>query len=356
VRTSAAAASTGATVDRAAGGSGGLAWPVAAMVAVAAIGTAMRLWESWWWALLAAEFTLLVFAADAFGRRLTLRRLRGYHRALAFLFPLLALASWELLARSEILNPRWFPPPTTIARALWDLTVNVDGFSGLSLLGRPWLLPRRVLDSGWAGVRATFAESHLWSTLARVLFGFALGSVPGVVVGMAMGLNKTVRAMLDATMSAVYVVPKIAIFPLLMLVFADPFGEGPKVSVVGISAFFLVALSTMAGVQGLEPVLLDAGKNFGAGRWQMFRHVVLPGAMPIIFNGLRLALGTSLIVIVAVEFVRSRTGVGYLVYYHWQVLSIPKMYASLLVIMGLGVALTAILQAVERRVMPWRRQ
>jgi NitT/TauT family transport system permease protein len=68
-----------------------------------------------------------------------------------------------------------------------------------------------------------------------------------------MGLNRTVRTMLDATMSAIYVLPKIAIFPILMLVFPDPFGEGPKVAVVAISAFFLVAISTMAGVQGIDP-------------------------------------------------------------------------------------------------------
>jgi len=87
----------------------------------------------------------------------------------------------------------------------------------------------------------------------------------------------------------------------------------------------------------------------------MFRHVILPGALPIVFSGLRLALGTSLIVIVAVEFVRADRGVGYLIFYNWQVLSTAKMYAALVVVMVLGVALTALLQAVERRVMPWRR-
>jgi len=334
---------------------GDLVWPVAGLVVVAVAATALGLWRDWWWALLAAEFTLLVFAAEALERRLPFRLQRGYQSALAWLFPLLLLTSWQWLSTSGVLNPRWFPPPTTIAVALWDMVVNADRFSGLSLLGRPWQLPARVAESGWAGVAATFAESHLWATLARVLLGFVLGALPGVLIGMVMGLNKTVRAMLDATMSAIYVLPKIAVFPLLMLVFADPFGEGPKVTVVAISAFFLVALSTMAGVQGIDPVLVQAGKNFGANRWQMFRHVILPGALPIVFNGLRLALGTALIVIVAVEFVRSQTGVGYLVYYHWQVLSTPKMYAALLVIMGLGVGLTALLQAVERRVMPWKR-
>lgn len=328
--------------------------PLSGMFVLALGATLLGLWNELWVVLLAAEFALLVFAAEALQRRLPFRLQTPYQKALAWLFPVLLLATWQWLATSGILNPRWFPPPTRIAAALWDMTVNFDRFNETSLLGRPWLAPGRLVQDGWSGVAALFAESHMWATLSRVLVGFALGALPGVLIGMVMGLNKTVRAMLDATMSAVYVLPKIAIFPLLMLVFADPFGEGPKITVVAISAFFLVALSTMAGVQGIDQVFLQAGRNFGAGRWQMFRHVILPGALPIVFNGLRLALGTSLVVIVAVEFVRSQTGVGYLVYYNWQVLSTPKMYAALLVIMALGVGLTTLLQFVERRVMPWR--
>src|SRR5690606_11741575 len=134
----------------------------------------------------AAEFTLLVFAAEALERRLPFRLQRGYQSALAWLFPLLLLTSWQWLSTSGVLNPRWFPPPTTIAVALWDMVVNADRFSGLSLLGRPWQLPARVAESGWAGVAATFAESHLWATLARVLLGFVLGALPGVLIGMVM--------------------------------------------------------------------------------------------------------------------------------------------------------------------------
>jgi len=325
------------------------------MVALALFASLFGLWTDWWVVIFAAEFTLLVVALEALERRLPFRLHTPYQRMLAWLFPVLLLASWQWLATSGIINPRWFPPPSRIAEALWQLIVNYDRFNETSLIGRPWLIPSRLAESGWAGVQALFAESHVWATLSRMLVGFVIGSVPGIVIGMIMGLNRTVRAMLDSTMSAIYVLPKIAIFPLLMLVFADPFGEGPKITVVAISAFFLVALSTMAGVQGIDPVLIQAGKNFGANRWQMFRHVILPASLPIVFSGLRLALGTSLVVIVAVEFVRSQSGVGYLVYYNWQVLSPAKMYAALLVIMALGVGLTAALQFIERRAMPWRR-
>jgi len=274
---------------------------------------------------------------------------------LALGFPLSLLLVWEWLAGSGVLKPRWFPPPSQIAVALWDLTVTYDRFNRSSLIGRPWLLPQALVDAGWVGIRGLVRESHVWATLSRVLGGFVIGAVPGVLLGMVMGLNRTVQMMLDATTSAIYVLPEIAIFPILMLVFPNPFGEGPKVAVVAISAFFLVAISTMAGVQGIDEVYLEAGRSFGANRWQMVRHVILPGALPIVFSGLRLALGTVLIVIVAVEFVRADRGVGFLIYCDWQVLVRPRLYAALVVVMGLGVGLTALLQWVERRVMPWRR-
>ncbi|MGB1287799.1 MAG: ABC transporter permease, partial [Aggregatilineales bacterium] len=204
------------------------------------------------------------------------------------------------------------------------------------------------------GVQSLFNESHVFATLMRVFIGFILGATPGIIIGMAMGMNQTIRNMLDTTLSAVYVLPKIAIFPIMMLIFPDPFGEGPKIAVVAISAFFLVAINTMTGVRDIDPVYIQAARNFGAKRFQLFWHVILPGALPVIFTGLRLALGTGLIVTVAIEFVRAKIGVGRVILYHWEILSTEKMYAGLLMTMILGVVLTYGLQWIEHRVMPWR--
>lgn len=307
------------------------------------------------WLLVGSVLALFVFLADRFSKRVPVRRKPLYNRLLATLFPLLLLTAWELMVNWGYLNGRWFPPPTRIAKALWDLVVTYDRFNRTSLLGRPWLIPSVLPEQGWRGAWGLIAESHVLATLYRVAVGFLIGAAPGVLTGMAMGLNKTIRQMLDPIMSAVYVLPKIAIFPLMMLIFADPFGEGPKVAVIAITAFFLIALNTMAGVMGIEPVYLEAGRNYGAGRWQMLRHVIVPAALPIIFSGLRIALGSALIVIVAVEFIRAQQGVGFLVFYYWQILSIDKMYASLFVVMLMGVGLTWLLQWIERKTMPWRR-
>lgn len=331
-------------------------WRVGVLTAFNGLVTLLGLWPALWWLAALVDFVLVVLVAEAGAALIPVRFARPYARALAVAFPLLLVLGWELLVRAGILSPDWFPPPTRIVAALWQLATTFDEFSQTSLLGRPWLLPHRVAEDGVAGAAAAFAESHLLVTLMRVFLGFLVGVVPGILLGVVMGMSRTVRTMIDVTLSAFYVLPKIAIFPIMMLVFPDPFGEGPKIAVVAISAFFLVTINTMVGVRDIDPVYLEAGRNYGANRWQLLRHVILPGAMPVMFAGLRLALGTALIVIIAIEFVRAKTGVGFLTFYYWEILAPEKMYAGLLVVMLLGVLLTAGLQWVERLVMPWRRE
>jgi len=271
---------------------------------------AVALCRPLWWLALLGNFVAVVLLAERLGRIVPPRRRRAYERTLAFGFPVLALVAWQGIVDAGILSPTWFPQPTRIAQALWDLTVSFDRFSETSLFGRPWRMPAAFRESGLAGVWALFAEGHVWATLGRVAAGFVLGAIPGIFLGVIMGINQTVRLMLDTTLSAIYVLPKIAIFPIVMLMFADPFGEGPKIVVVALSVFFLMTINTMAGVRDIDPVFVMAGRNYGASGLRLFRHVIIPAALPVIFAGLRLALGTALIVIISVEFLRARQGVG----------------------------------------------
>jgi NitT/TauT family transport system permease protein len=310
-------------------------------------------WPSLWILGLLGNFFLIVILAEHLGTQIPVRYSKLYERCLTLAFPLLLMLSWEMLVHAGILNPRWFPPPSKIAHALWDMARSYDRFSKTSLLGRPWLLPQKFSEDGWNGIQSMVNESHVLLTLFRVFSGFFFGALPGIVVGVIMGMNRTVRLMLDSTMSAIYVLPKIAIFPLMMLIFANPFGEGPKIAVVAVASFFLVAINTMAGVRDIEKVYFESGNNYGANRWQMFRHVTVPGALPVIFAGLRLALGTAIIATVAIEFVRAKKGAGFLILYYWEVMMPEKMYASLVVVMLLGIGLNVGLEWVGRRIMPW---
>ncbi len=330
-------------------------WLAVALGAWNALFFAAGLWFPLWWLGLFGDFVLAVLIAERASHLVPPRRRALYEGTLAFGFPALALVAWQLIVDAGILSATWFPQPTKIARALWDMTVSYDRFSHTSLIGRPWLIPEAFRQSGLQGVWGLVAESHVWTTLARVGAGFVVGVIPGTLLGVVMGMNKTVRLMLDTTLSAIYVLPKIAIFPIVMLMFADPFGEGPKIVVVALSVFFLMTINAMAGVRDIDPVFLMAGRNYGARGFQLLRHVIIPAAMPVIFAGLRLSLGTALIVIISVEFLRAKQGVGFITFYYWEVLNPEKMYAGLTVVMLLGILLTYVLQWIERRVMPWQR-
>lgn len=312
-------------------------------------------WRAWAWPAIGISFVLLILICERVGRHVPVRARKTYEHTLALGFPALLLAVWEMAGAMELISPLWFPPPSAIATALWDVTVSYDRFSETSLLGRPWLIPQQFREGGLAAVGTLLSESHVLATIGRVFAGFILGAVPGILLGVVMGINQTVRLMLDTTLAAIYVLPKIAIFPVVMLMFADPFGEGPKIVVVALSVFILMTINTMTGVRNIDPVYLMAGRNYGASPLQMLCHVILPGAMPVIFAGLRIALGTAMIVIISVEFLRAKQGVGYMTFYYWEVLVPEKMYAGLVVVMILGVALTATLAWLQRRLMPWRR-
>jgi NitT/TauT family transport system permease protein len=269
-------------------------------------------------------------------------------RLLAAGAPVTLLLLWELAVYLEWIDARFFPAPSAILAALWALTVKGE------LLGKLWLLPGLIVQGDWIGARTVLVEGHVWVSLYRIFLGFLLGAVPGIILGVLMGMSRTLRVALDPLISAVYVLPKIAILPLVMLVFG--IGELSKVVIVAVASFFLVLINTSVGVRDIDPIFFEAGRNYGANRWQMFWHIIIPGAMPVIFAGLRLSLGTALIVIIAAEFVAAKYGLGYLIWFSWQTLLTENMFAGLVVIMALGMLFTSGLQAWERRLMPWQRE
>jgi NitT/TauT family transport system permease protein len=273
---------------------------------------------------------------------------RNRDHLLSIGFPIFLVALWELTVSLKWLDPRFFPAPSTVGNALWNLIAKGE------LLGPFWLLPEKIRAGEWQGALKVLGEGHLWISLFRIFAGFLLGAIPGIILGVMMGMNRTIRVALDPVISAIYVLPKIAILPLVMLIFG--IGEISKIVIVSVASFFLVLINTTAGVRDIEPIFFEAGYNYGASRWQMFNHVIIPGALPIIFTGLRLSLGTALIVIIAAEFVAAKHGLGYLIWFSWQTLLTENMFAGLVVIMILGAIFTRGLQVIEKWLMPWQRE
>jgi len=243
------------------------------------------------------------------------------HRAIAVLTPVVLLLLWELAARAQWIDPRFFSSPLRIFAEFYAMTASGE-----------------LLD-------------HTWVSLVRVLIGFAIGTAAGVVLGLGIGLFPTVSALFKPLIDATFPIPKVGLLPLVIILFG--LGEASKYAIIALSVFYLIVINTAAGVHQIERIYLDVGRNYRAGRLMMFTDVALPGALPSILTGMKVGMGVSLIIIVTAESLAAKSGIGFLIWTSWQVFEVEKMYVGLFVSALLGFALAAILDWIERRLVPW---
>ncbi|MCL2652831.1 MAG: ABC transporter permease [Propionibacteriaceae bacterium] len=251
------------------------------------------------------------------------RRLARRDVLLSIFTPIGLLALWEVSARLGWIDARLFSPPT------------------------------RILSEGAKMVTSGQLWTNLWPTLVRLMVGFVTGSIAGIIVGLLMGVSRVVRAALGPMFTALYALPKIAILPLLLLIFG--LTETPKILSVAISVFFILQINTVAGVLQIDDRILEAARAYRATGWRLFRFVLLPGAVPSIFTGLQVAAGSGVIVITAVEYVASNQGLGFLIWNSWLLFQPAQMYVGLIVVSLLGALLTWAVVLLERAIVPWRR-
>jgi ABC-type nitrate/sulfonate/bicarbonate transport system permease component len=243
-------------------------------------------------------------------------------RIISVASPLALLLLWEITVRAGLVDVRFFPAPSRIFGALVDLAAS----------GALWM--------------------HTWASLQRLFWGSLIGMVPALALGLLMGLSRPLRSIVDPLVAATYPVPKSAILPLLLLIFG--LGEGSKIAMVAIGAFYPVLVNASAGVREIDRIYLDVGHNFRASRWQMFRTIALPGALPLVMAGVKLGVGMGLILVTVAEMVGARSGLGYMIWYAWEVLSVETMYAGLLTIALVGFLFTFALNELERWIIPWK--
>src|SRR5215831_1683583 len=188
-------------------------------------------------------------------------------RLLYLISPIGLLVVWQILLMVGVGDRRFIPAPSDIA-----------------------LRFARLAGSGEL-------EWHVAVTLTRVFAGFVIGALPAVVVGLFMAMFKPVRILVDPLIAALFPIPKIALMPLLLLVFG--FGDASKIALVAIAVFFPVVVNTYTGAANIEKIYWDVARNYGASETVLFTRVVFFGALPMIFAGLRIALAVSFVVLVA---------------------------------------------------------
>ncbi|HEX2903665.1 MAG TPA: ABC transporter permease [Jatrophihabitans sp.] len=250
------------------------------------------------------------------------RALRWLRTPVGALVPIVVVVLlWQLGSAAGVINRTFFPEPSQCFSALWHLIRDGE------------LLP------------------NLWISIKRIILGFLLGVIPAIVVGVSMARLPWVRAIIDPLIAVTYPIPVVAILPLLLVIFGT--GSQPIIVLAGIISFFPAAVNTMSGVMQADERLVLMARNLGASRIQIMRKIVLPGALPSIFAGIRLAAGLALLGVIAGEFLASSDGIGSMTWRYWQIYQIDNMYATLIVIVAMGFLLTTLTLRIQRQFFGW---
>jgi sulfonate transport system permease protein len=231
------------------------------------------------------------------------------------------LLAWELAGPH--VDPIFFTYPSAIARAFWEMTASGE-------------LPK-----------------YAWESLQILFYGMLIAIAVGIPLGVVMARLRRIDWLLDTYLNALYSTPTVALVPLLVLWFG--IRAEAKIVVVFLFAVFPVLINTYQGVRKVDPGFIEVARSFRSSEWRMWRDVLLPWALPYITAGIRLAIGRGLVGMIIAEFYTAMTGLGYMIVRYAHVFKMDRTFVPVILLMILGVSLTAALKWVERRIAPWNR-
>jgi sulfonate transport system permease protein len=199
------------------------------------------------------------------------------------------------------------------------------------------------------------SSGELWLYLAPSLLvlaiGLTLAAIIGITVGLLLARFWVVDVAFGVYITFLYSIPSVALVPLIVL--WAGYETTAKVIILFLFAFFPMAINTYQGVKNVDPKLVEVGRAFRCNEGQLWRNIVLPGALPFIVTGLRLAVGRGLIGMVLADLYTAISGIGYLIVRTGSTFQIDKMFVPIVTLGLLGVTLTAILRVLEIKVAPW---
>ncbi|MBF6149810.1 ABC transporter permease [Nocardia nova] len=211
--------------------------------------------------------------------------------------------------------------------------------------------PADVLESFRTQLGSPDYYRNLLSSTRRILLGFGLATIAGVLVGMMVGRSVVAARLIRPVIEVARPIPAIAVVPLAILLF--PTGEQGIVFITFFAAFFPVAVSTIHAVQALPRVWEEAAHTLGARRIDILLRIALPGALPGIFSGLSVAMGVAWICVISAEMISGQFGIGYFTWQSYGLLDYPSVVVGMLTIGALGWATSALVELAGRRVNRW---
>jgi len=193
---------------------------------------------------------------------------------------------------------------------------------------------------------------HILISLRRIAYAFFLATILGVPLGLFLGWSKTLREYIFPLFEIFRPIPVLAWVPLAIIMFSG--SETPVIFLTFLASFFATTLNTMLGVESIDESYSRAAYCLGASRWQTFKHVVVPGAMPYIFTGLQISIGVAWFSLVAGEMVSGQFGLGYLINTSYMMIEYPKIIIGMITLGVIGYSTSALVRLAGDYLMQWR--
>jgi len=242
-------------------------------------------------------------------------------RLLPWLLPLALLVAWQAASTLGWLSTRVLPAPVDVVKAAWQLTAS----------GELW--------------------AHVKISAGRALLGLAIGGGLGLALGLLTGSVKLFETLLDSTLQMVRNIPALALIPLVILWFG--IDESAKLFLIAVSVFFPIYLNTFHGIRNVDPQLIEMGRTYGLTRWQLYRQVILPGALSSILVGLRFSLGLMWVILIVAETISAQSGIGYLTMNAREFLQTDVVLVGILLYALLGKLADLLARALEHWWLRW---
>lgn len=240
---------------------------------------------------------------------------------LPWALPVGLLVVWEIAAQTGLISSRVLPAPSAVVAAGWQLAAT----------GELWV------NMGVSALRAAI--------------GLSIGGTIGFILGLTNGLSKTSELATDTLLQMVRNVPHLALIPLVILWFG--IDEAAKIFLVVLGVFFPIYINTLHGIRTVDPQLIEMGRTYGMTRFELFWRVILPGALPSIFVGLRYALGFMWLTLIVAETIAASSGIGYMAMQAREFLLVDVVVLSILIYALLGKLADSTARLLERTCLAW---
>ena len=247
-------------------------------------------------------------------------RKREVHRGLYSILGGLIL--WEALTRLLLENELLIPPPSSVIRSLWRMSLSGE------------------------------LNRHLLATLFEFASGFSTACIVGIVLGYLMGRYRWFDELMDPWIATLYSIPVIAFVPLIIIWFG--IGLFSKIIVVFKITAVAIMLNTAAGIKNLDPVWLELSQSMRLSPWQTTLKIRLPGALPYIVTGMRLGVGRAMLGVIVAELMAANAGLGFLLRDASETWDSPKLFVTVVLLAAMGMGSFTLIKKGEQRLAPWR--